>query len=456
MITRRKAIMSTLFGSGLVGLRALATGLPASFLLNPRKALADMPDSGAPSCGSAAAAQYIIFNTLGSGDPINANVPGMYLDPKITHPMDPTMAPTSLSINGQKWTAAAPWASLPQNVLDRTVFWHIMTDTPIHPKEPSVLSLMDATANNEMFPSILAQQLTPCLNCVQPYPISLGADGPSEALSYQGQDLPIMPPTALQATLANPTGSPLTALQALRDQTLNGVNGQAGIYDLYKNYANPTQQAYIDAMMTSQQQVRNISQTLLSNLSSIKDNTAASQILAAITLIQMNVSAVIAIRIPFGGDNHRDPMLATETTETVAGVASIAQLMSQLQSAGLQDKVSFVTLDVFGRTVGPVNTDGRQHNPNHQVSLTIGKPFKGGVIGGVAPLGSDYGCLNVDPSTGAGTSSTSGTISSVNTLSAFGQTVLAAVGVSSATAQSQITISGPGTPDVIVNAALAS
>ena len=40
MFTRRQAISSTLFGTGAIGLRALATGLPASFLLNPRRALA--------------------------------------------------------------------------------------------------------------------------------------------------------------------------------------------------------------------------------------------------------------------------------------------------------------------------------------------------------------------------------------------------------------------------------
>ena len=128
--------------------------------------------------------------------------------------------------------------------------------------------------------------------------------------------------------------------------------------------------------------------------------------------------------------------------------------MSQLASAGLQDKVSFVTLDVFGRTLGPVNTDGRQHNPNHQVSLTIGKPFKGGVIGGVTTVGNDYGCMNVDPSSGAGTMSTSGTISAVNTLAAFGQTVLAAVGTPAAAIQQQITVAGQSSL-AVVKAALA-
>src|SRR5882672_8145441 len=105
--------MSTLFGAGYVGLRALATGLPASFLLNPRRALAAPP---LPMCGSSAKAQYVIFHTSGSGDPINANVPGTYDDPKIVHSADPTMAPATLTIQGKSYTAATPWASLPQAV----------------------------------------------------------------------------------------------------------------------------------------------------------------------------------------------------------------------------------------------------------------------------------------------------------------------------------------------------
>ena len=61
MITRRNAILSTLFGTGMIGLRSLATGLPASLLLNPRKALADMPSSPNP------AAQFSHPADLGRG-----------------------------------------------------------------------------------------------------------------------------------------------------------------------------------------------------------------------------------------------------------------------------------------------------------------------------------------------------------------------------------------------------
>jgi hypothetical protein len=172
--------------------------------------------------------------------------------------------------------------------------------------------------------------------------------------------------------------------------------------------------------------VRNIKQNLLSALSSIKDNSANSQILAAITLVQMQVAPVISIHIPFGGDNHRDVALANETTQTVSGVATIASLLSQLQSAGLQDQVSFMSLNVFGRTIGPGNTDGRQHNQNHQASVVIGSPFKSAVVGGVAPVGSDYGATTINSKTGAGGSG--GDIEAIDTLSAFAMTMLASVG----------------------------
>jgi hypothetical protein len=437
MISRRQALLSTLFGTGYVGVRALATGLPAAFLLNPRRALADTP----PTCTAASGkAQFIIFNTSGNGDPLNASVPGTYEDAKIVHSADPTMAPTTISLRGQQHTAAAPWASLPQNVLDRTCFWHLMTNTPVHPKEPDVLRLMGVTQAGEMLPSLLAKQLAPCLGTIQAQPLVLGASSPSEALSYGGQALPIIPALALKATLTSAAG-PLTNLQPLRDQTL----GQ--LYDLYKNSATPAQRAYIDSMVTTQSQVRGIRQDLLAALGSIKDNSPASQMIAAATLIQMKVTPVLSVHIPFGGDNHRDIGLAAESAQTVAGVQTIAALFAQLASAGLADQVSFVSLNVFGRTIGPGNTDGRQHNPNHQVSITIGKPWAGGVIGGVTPTAGDYGALPISSKTGQGTPS--GDIAAVNTLGAFGQTVLASVGVDPKSIASQVS-SGQ-----VVQAALA-
>ena len=453
MFTRRGFVMTTLFGAGCVGLRALATGLPAALLLNPRKALAN-PAAANPL------AQFVIFQTSGNGDPINANCPGTYDDINgsamtagIAHSADPLMVATPLMLGTQTYSAALPWAqpwqavpnviasALWQSVLNRTTFWHIATETPIHPKEPDVLKLMDQTQSDEMLVSLIAKTLAPQLGTIQPQPIALGAASPSEALTYGGQTQPLIPPTALKATLTNPTG-PLTSLQALRDDTMNQL------YALYKNEATPTQQSYIDALVTSQQQARNISQSLLSLLDSIKDNTVGSQISAALALIQMKVAPVLTIHVPFGGDNHRDPNLATETQQTagvtangtynaaagLTGVPGIAALMSALNAANLQDQVTFMSLNVFGRTLA-VSTGagtGRQHNPDHHVAIAIGKGFYPGVIGGVAPgAGEEYEAVAIDSKSGQG--SASGDVTPAASLASWGQTMMAAVGIDTTT-----------------------
>jgi hypothetical protein len=433
MTTRRNVLMSTLFGAGYVGLRALATGIPASVLMHGTKALAADP----ASCAAKSQAQYIILQTSAGGDPINANAPGTYATSgpisTLAHPKDAGMVPTALTLGSTATTAAKPWATpaaggvMPQSVLDRTSVWHIMTGTPIHPKEPDVLGLFGATTPNEMLPSLLAKALQPCLGTIQPQPICIGAASPGEQLTYGGHPLPVVPPIALKDTLTSPGGVlvGLSKLQTLRDDTLSRLA------DMYvANGATKAQKAYVESMINSQSQLRSINQDLLAKIGSLKDNLIGSQIAAAIVLIQMNVSAVISIHIPFGGDNHFDSNLSTEAAQTPTGMQSIADLMTQLQTAtnangSLIDQVSFLSLNVFGRTLGPANTDGRQHNGMHQLSLAIGKPFAGGIIGGVGPVGNDFGAVSIDSMSGAA----NGDIAPTDTLASFGKTMLSAVGI---------------------------
>src|SRR5258706_3558477 len=117
-VNRRKVLMSSLFGAGYVGLRSLATGIPAAVLLRGPRAFADAPGT----CADQSRAQYIILSTSGNGDPINANAPGTYASSGplagIVHNPDPTIAETPLTLNGHATTAAKPWTTLPQNVLD--------------------------------------------------------------------------------------------------------------------------------------------------------------------------------------------------------------------------------------------------------------------------------------------------------------------------------------------------
>jgi uncharacterized protein DUF1501 len=417
-ISRRKALMSALFGAGYVGLRSLATGLPVAALLpGSRKAFAE------GTCIDPAKAQFIIFSTSGQGDPINANAPGTYGVSGVVHCPDPAMAATPMTIGGKSVQAAKPWTTLDPTVLQRTSFWHIMTNTPVHPKEPEVLRLQNSTQYNEMLPSLLAQQLAPCLGTVQSQPITIGARTPSEGLSFQGQTLPIIPPTALAATLTAPSG-PLANLTKLRDQTLSQLDG------LYRATASSAQKKYLDSLINSQSEVRNINQDLLSMLSAITDDQIDSQITAAIALVKMKVTPVVAIHIPFGGDNHNDNGLVVESAQTQSGVANINSLMAALASNQLSDQVTFMTLNVFGRTLGSKGTRGRDHNENHHVSVVIGKGFKSSLIGGVGPVAKDFGALAIDSTTGKG--GAGGDIAPLDSLSSYGKTMLAAVGADSA------------------------
>ena len=98
ILNRRNLLQGALAGAGLIGLRAMATGLPISFLLDPKSARAD------DAC--AASAQFLILSMSASGDALNCNVPGTYDLPAsfaagtVNHsnPMDMSMAPTGFTL----------------------------------------------------------------------------------------------------------------------------------------------------------------------------------------------------------------------------------------------------------------------------------------------------------------------------------------------------------------------
>jgi hypothetical protein len=427
-MNRRNLLLQSLFGAGMWGLRSLATGLPVSFLLNPRKALAGQ-DGGVVGQMNGAA-QYVIFNTSENGDPINANVPGTFITSTNSAIGSPIHPPTFTST---PWTPAA----LGSGVLDKTVFFHHSTNTVVHPDEPKVLHLMNTAPTAEMFPSMLAAQLAPQLGTIQTEPVALG----SETITFQSRPQPNISPLALVDILGSQAGV-LGELQSLRDKSLNQINA------VVRSQGNKAQQGFIDRYVLSQGQARQISQSLLQGLSQITGNDQNSQLLAALTLIQMNVAPVVTVHIDFGGDNHTDSMLATETSQTTAGIASIATLMQNLQSmqlgdgTPLADRVTFVSLNVFGRTLAINNNgtsaNGRSHQGNHHCAILIGAPFKGGtngtIIGGIEPdtTTKDYKAQSIDATTGAAAGNSEGGADIVfaDTLNSMAKTVCAAVGVS--------------------------
>jgi hypothetical protein len=418
---RRDLLKSTLFGASGLGLRALATGLPVSFLSRPL-----MADDYV--CPDKNKAQYLILSASSAGDPLNANVPGTYDFPDIAHSADPRMAPTPITLSGKEYVGAQVWSTLAPWVADRTVFFHHATYTNNHANLSKTLKLMGQTARQEMMPSIFAKYMAPCFGTVQVDPISAGA---GDVLSIDGRSLPNIAPTGLRDLLASPK-TPLTRLQPLRDAALDEV------HTMLKERGTVAQRLYLDRLAMSRQQARTLGADLVDMLAGIRGNGADGQITAAVALIKMNVSPVITISIPFGGDNHTDNGLTqSEVPQTENGIKSINTLMETLRVAGLQDRVTFAAYNVFGRTLKKNGVMGRDHWASHHATVMIGSGLKGGVIGGLEPKSGDYYATPIDSASGAGVPG-GGDIGFNETLAAMGKTLGAAMGLPAATLERHI------------------
>jgi Protein of unknown function (DUF1501) len=424
-LNRRRLLQGSLAGAGLLGLRAMATGLPISFLLEPKSVKAE------GTCAEGSTAQYLILSMSSGGDALNCNVPGTYDLPAsfasgtINHadPMDLSMTPGSLTIGGKPWTAAKPWTSLSKELLDRTVFFHHSTGTANHGELGRVLELFGSLRRGQWLPSYFAKTLSPCLSTVQAQPITIGG----EQLSFDGQYLPKLTPTGLKAVLSAPKDLQ-AKLQGLRDDTLNKLNDT-----LKQNRSQTTaERAYLDNMALSQSDLRQMILQVQADLSSINGDDAGNQITAAALLIKMNVTPVVTIHLPFSGDNHSDANFTNEAAQTNASVNNIKNLMSKLKTYGLEDKVTFATLNVFGRLFDTQN--GRGHNSSHSVSLMIGKGFKGGVIGGIVPGGH---AADIDSATGEARDG--GDLAAGDSLASVAKTLGRGLGLTDAQLDDQIT-----------------
>jgi hypothetical protein len=366
LLSRRNALLTGLFGTGYVGLKAMATGLPAWFIANPSKATAQ---DLACAIEARENLQYLIVSASSAGDPMSCNCPGTYDGPAATaiHPEDPAMAPTPVTLGGVAYNAALPWSLLDPAALGRTSFFHHVTLANNHGDQPKVMRLMGALRSGEMLVSAYAKQLAGCLGTVQPEPVAVGARGnASELVSFSGRSLPSVSPTQLRQLLTGSTGgrggggrsNVLVGLRTLRDTHLDQLN------ELAKSDGTQIQKKFLDAFSTSRQQVRLLAESLATTLMSITGDNVTDQALAAAALISANVTPVVTMRIPFGGDNHADANLAAEVADHTdaqgrgTGVAGINAVLAALATMGLSDKVTFATLNVFGR-----NHDRQERRP---------------------------------------------------------------------------------------------
>jgi hypothetical protein len=382
--TRREVLRQGLLGGSWLALRAAATGLPVSLLVDPLHASAATLTKGQDS---AKAARFLILSLSTCGDPLNANVPGCYSAPDIVHPVDPRFAATTLTIAGQRHLAAAAWKQLPQRLLDRTVFFHHATLKTSHPSLPELLQVH---GDVESAPVLFARELSQKLQTVQDQPLLLGSD---EVVMVNGQRLRSLKPTELRDVLLGPD-SPLPALASLRSSTLERLQY------LRKKTGNVALGKALSAQTLSLAQAKALGDRLTADLTAIKSDGPEGQVLAAAVAVRLGMAPVVAIHIPLGGDNHFDDGLKQEATEIHSGIGQIALLWNKLGAYGMAERTCFAQLSVFGRTLKRQGLWGRDHWPLHNAALLMGAPFRGGVVGGVVAQDGDYGAAAIDSRTG--------------------------------------------------------
>ncbi len=411
----RRSLLRNMLGVSGIGMASIATGLPMTFLRQPLAHAEDPEDTVDP-----AQAQYLILSGRDAGDPFNANVPGTYGQAGIIHANNPDMQGAPLQMGTTTMTAAAVWSTMPQWALDRSTFIHHGTRTQVHGQLIKVLQLLGDSYRSETIPSIYAKHLRSALGTVSTTPVPVGAVN----ISFDGRTLPQLKPTTLRELLVADEG-PLQNLQSLRDQTLDEM------HVLLREYGNSAQRRFLNDHANARADVRDLAEGATNLLSAIEDDSPSAQIRAAVALIKLNLTPVVAISLPFGSDNHADANLVRESEEYAAGVARIAELMNLLESESLQDRVTFASINVFGRTLKNQGFKGRNHWAKHHATMMIGRHVNPGVIGGIVADGNDYAADGIDSMTGMATGS--GDISYEEGLASVGKTLGAALGLSDAT-----------------------
>jgi hypothetical protein len=421
MASRRLILHMGAAGGLTWALRSLATGIPLEWFSSPQVAWAQ----------SASEAKFLILSTSMEGDPVMCNTPGTYgIDignHKVMHPPgDALFKEKSIRVGGTAYKSAAVWEGLKSSVLERTAFFYFDTGAVSHTEEGKVLRLMGGVLDNEMFVSSMAKLLNGRLKTIQAQPITLGTKTAAESIYYEGQPQPQLNPLGVKHILTRNKSNPLENLQNLRDNTLKAV------CHYLKTDGNEAQKKYLDGYIKSQEEARAISEDLLSLLSSVEDNSPASQVSAAMVLIRLNCTPVVTIHIPFGGDNHSDGGLEKEAIETRAGVQTIQYLMEQLGVHGLSNRVIFALYNVFGRTMSYAQREnnGRDHHHEAGGGIVIGSNIRGGVYGRLSYIDaiSDFGALPMHSKTGEG--ALNGDISERDGMGAFAKTIGTALGVS--------------------------
>jgi Protein of unknown function (DUF1501) len=290
------------------------------------------------------------------------------------------------------------------------------------------MQLMGRTKDAEMLPTMFARHLATPLTTLQAPPIAAGA---GDILAVKGIPVPNASPLAWKQLVGQYDAVP-NDLQKVRDRTMDKM------YAILKSRGTRAQLRYLDQLAKSASDAKKLGGDVANILAGIKDDGNDAQLQVAAAIVKMNVSPVVAIRLNFGGDNHKDPDLKYEAANHLDAIKALANFFATLKSNGLEDKVTFASFGVFGRNFKVSDLHGRDHWSAHATTVLIGKNVRPGLFGGNTAKYGDYGATGIDSATGAGVVD-GGDIKYDDTLAAVGKTIGAAVGITTETLDTEIT-----------------
>jgi hypothetical protein len=423
VISRRGWLKLGVAGATGLALRSLATGVPMGLLAAPRSAWAQAETPP----------QVLVLSTSQSGDAFNAHAPGCPTGLP-AHP-DDRLRHAAITLGEVRSNAARPWGELPAALRSRMAFMVHRTNVNAHPEHARVMRLGGAAKGpdgngEDMLVSIIAALTAGALGTIQREPVNLG----KPTMTTEGRVLPRVKPTELQDLFAGAEGA-LQSLAPARDRALDAL------YADLKAQGTRAQRDFLDAYARSRAQARELGQNLGALLEGIPadpdaPDSAADQMRAVAAMASLGVAPAYVVTVPFGGDNHNDPGLESETTDTLAGIDAFGLLWSELGRYGLADRVTVAQWNVFGRTFDTRGDAGRNHNGAAHTTMLFGARVKAGVYGGHARNGDDWAAQGIDPATGAGVER--GGIAPEDTLASMGKTLCAAVGLDAATIDARV------------------
>jgi hypothetical protein len=434
IVDRRRFLITSALGLGSLPLRSIVTGLPIPLLMG----------MSGEAIAAATSAQYLIMSHMNGGDPLNTNVPGSYPnDPSdssdplrfIQHATVAELGaaaaefevPRSYNLGNTAVKAAGPWADLPADLRQQMAFWHHGTYVNAHSEQPSVMRLGGALKDingtgSAQLGSLVAEELNSALATSSKEIVMVGG----AQIQAQGRNLQPLSPTSLKGIFISSEAN-LDKMIALRNRYLDQT------YKTLKTQGTPAQRRFLDQYAISQQEATTMGSGLGDLLSGVTSNNADGQIKAAVALLKLNIAPAVTLGFGFGGDNHFDSDLEDEVTATTSGVAAIGKLWAELKTQGLQDKTTFATLNVFGRSLRRASSGGRNHNGNHHCMVVFGPNIKAGVVGGFKAINAASSTTDMKAAPINSVTGGTGGITDIpfeHTLASVGKTLIKAVGIS--------------------------